>query len=74
MGDQAVGFQQVTDQRLFHHFAAGGIFQPGGVKLVVVDRNILLVNAGAVEVGDRLTFQFINTIQRHRYVALCTGT
>ena len=73
MGNQAVGFEQVTDQRLFHHFAAGTLFQPRGVKLIVVDLNVLIVDAGAVEVGDGLAFKLINPVERHRDLTLGTG-
>ncbi len=44
MGDQAVGFQQMTDQRLLYLLlAADRMLQIVGSKLVVVDTDILIV-------------------------------
>ncbi|MNE28563.1 hypothetical protein D3C80_1220080 [compost metagenome] len=63
----------MADQRLFHHFAAGGVFEIVGAEFVVVDLNILIVNARTMEMGDGLSFQLVQPIQRHRHVALRTG-
>ena len=52
----------MADQRLFHDFAAGGALQIVGAELIVIDLDILIVDAGAVQVGNRLAFQFIKTI------------
>ncbi len=45
MGDQAIGLQQVTHQALFHHLFTGGVQQVVGVELIIVDADILLVDA-----------------------------
>ncbi len=73
VGDQAVGLQQVADQRLFHDFAAGGALQVVGAELIVIDLDILIVDAGAVEVSNRLAFQFIQPIQRDLDLATGAG-
>jgi hypothetical protein len=39
----------MADQRLFHDFAAGGVLQVIGAELVVIDLDILIVDAGAVQ-------------------------
>ena len=63
MGDQAVWFQQVADKRLFHYFfTAGGILQIVSSEFIVIDSDILVINAGAIEMTYRLAFQFIKTI------------
>lgn len=57
MGYQAVGLQQMADQRLFDLARRiGGVFQQGGVEAVAVDADGLVVNALAGERGDRLAF------------------
>lgn len=53
----------MADQRLLDDFAACGILQIVGAELVVIDFNILIVDAGAVQMCDRLAFEFIETIQ-----------
>ena len=63
----------MADQRLFHDFAAGGALQVVGAELIVIDLDILIVDAGAVQVGNRLAFQFIQTVQRHLDLALRAG-
>ena len=73
VGDQAVGLQQMADQRLFHNLPACRIFQVPGAELVVIHLDILIVDAGAVKMGDRLPFQFIQAIQRNGHVALGAG-
>ena len=73
VGNQAVGLQQMADQRLFHDFAAGGALQVVGAELIVIDLDILIVDAGAMEMGDRLAFQFIQPIQRDLDLALGAG-
>ncbi len=59
MSDKAIRLQQVADQRLLHDFAAGGALQVIGAELIVIDLDILIVDAGAVQAGNRLAFQFI---------------
>ncbi len=64
----------MTDQRLFYLLlAADRMLQIVGSKLVVVDTDILIVNTGAVEMGDRLSFQLIKTMKLHANVALRAG-
>ena len=52
----------MADQRLLHDFAAGGALQVIGAELIVIDLDILIVDAGAVEMGDGLTFQLMQTV------------
>ncbi|MNP74414.1 hypothetical protein D3C76_1712880 [compost metagenome] len=72
MGDQAVGFQQVADQRLFNDFFASGIVQVIGAEFVALNGDVLIVDAGAVEVGNWLAFQLIQTIKGYGHFPLCT--
>lgn len=65
MSDKAIGLQQVADQRLLHDFAAGGALQVIGAELIVIDLDILIVDAGAVQAGNRLAFQFIQAVERY---------
>lgn len=51
-GDQTVGLEQVAVQGLLDQLAAGGALQQVGIKLVVVDLDIQLVNALAGQGGD----------------------
>ena len=62
MGDKAVGFQQMADQRFVDHFSARRVFQIVGAKFVALHINVLIVDAGAVEMGDGLTFQLMQTV------------
>ena len=63
----------MADQGLFDHFAASGVLQVIGAELVVIDFNILVVDAGAVQMGHRLAFELIEAIQRHLHFSLRTG-
>ncbi len=64
----------MADQRFFYLLlAADRMLQIVGSKLVVVDTDILIVNTGAVEMGDRLSFQLIKTMKPHANVALRAG-
>lgn len=64
----------MADQRLFHRFfTAYGIFQIVGAELVVIDDDILIVDTGAIEVGYRLPFLFVKTIERYADITLRAG-
>ena len=63
MGNQAVGLQQMADQRLFDHLPARRVFEVISAEFVAVHLDILIVDAGTVEVGNGLPFEFIQTIQ-----------
>ncbi len=62
VGDKAVGFQQMADQRLFHDLSARRVFEVVGAEFVALYLNILVVDAGAVEMGDGLPLQFMQTV------------
>lgn len=68
MSDKAIRLQQVADQRLLHDFAAGGALQVIGAELIVIDLDILIVDAGAVQAGNRLAFQFIQAVERYLHL------
>lgn len=36
-----------------------------GAELIVIDLDILIVDAGAVQAGNRLAFQFIRAVERY---------
>lgn len=67
MSDKAIRLQQVADQRLLHDFA-GGALQVIGAELIVIDLDILIVDAGAVQAGNRLAFQFIQAVERYLHL------
>lgn len=73
MSDKAIRLQQVADQRLLHDFAAGGALQVIGAELIVIDLDILIVDAGAVQAGNRLAFQFIQAVERYLHLPLRAG-
>ena len=73
MGDQAVGLQQVADQLLFHHLFTGGVQQAVGVELIIVDADILLIDAVAGQAGDRRAFQLLDAEQGDAHLALGAG-
>ena len=54
----------MADQRLFDDFAAGRVLQVVGAELIVINLDILIVDAGAVQMSDRLPFQLIEAVQR----------
>ena len=63
MSNQAVWFQQVANECFFHYFlAAGGILKIVSGEFIVIDSDILVINASAIEMTYRLAFQFIKTI------------
>lgn len=63
----------MADQGLFDHFAGRGVLQVIGAELVIIDFNILVVDAGAVQMSDRLAFELIEAIQRYLHFSLRTG-
>lgn len=62
--NQTIRFQQMADQRLFDDFAAGRVLQVVGAELIVINLDILIVDAGAMQMGDRLPSS-IESVQRN---------
>ena len=49
----------MADERLFYYFfSTGGILQIVSSEFIVIDSDILVINAGAIEMTYRLAFQF----------------
>lgn len=44
-----------------------------GAELIVIDLDILIVDAGAVQAGNRLAFQFIQAVERYLHLPLRAG-
>ena len=63
----------MADQRLFDDFAAGRVLQVVGAELIVINLDILIVDAGAMQMGDRLPFKLIESVQRNLDLALGAG-
>ena len=63
----------MADQRLFNHLAARRVFEVIGAEFIILHLDILIVDAGSIEVGDRLPFQFVQAIQRNADLTLSTG-
>lgn len=56
---EQLNFSRCRTSVSLHDFAAGGALQGIGAELIVIDLDILIVDAGAVQAGNRLAFQFI---------------
>ncbi|VAU69398.1 Uncharacterised protein [Klebsiella pneumoniae] len=52
----------MANQRLVDHFSARRVFQVVAAKFIAFHLNVLIVDAGAVEMGDGLTFQLMQTV------------
>ncbi|SAJ22102.1 Uncharacterised protein [Enterobacter cloacae] len=52
----------MADQRLADHFSARRVFQVVGAKFIAFHLNVLIVDAGAVEMGNGLSFQLMQTV------------
>ena len=53
----------MADQRLFNHLAARRVFEVIGAEFIILHLDILIVDAGPVEVGDWLAFQLVQAIE-----------
>ena len=63
----------MADQRLFDDFTAGRVLQVVGAELIVINLDILIVDAGAMQMSDRLPFKLIESVQRNLDLALGAG-